>query len=120
MILRKLGNNAEWFYNEITVPAGNDVIGSYFMADGFKEGYFGMQVNSPTERHILFSVWSPFQTDDPASIPEDKKIILLKKGANVHAGEFGNEGSGGQSYLNYNWKAAILMSFYCMHNLLRR
>ncbi|HVT85785.1 MAG TPA: DUF3472 domain-containing protein [Chitinophagaceae bacterium] len=105
------GNDAEWFYNEITVPAGNDVIGSYFMADGFKEGYFGMQVNSPTERHILFSVWSPFQTDDPAAIPEDKKIILIKKGTNVHAGEFGNEGSGGQSYLNYNWKAGVTYSF---------
>ena len=105
------GDDAEWFYNEITVPIGNDVIGSYFMADGFKEGYFGMQVNSLTERHILFSVWSPFQTDDPAAIPEDKRIILIKKGANVHAGEFGNEGSGGQSYLNYNWKAGITYLF---------
>src|SRR5574338_19464 len=105
------GNDAEWFYNEITVPSGNDVIGSYFMADGFKEGYFGMQVNSATERHILFSVWSPFQTDDPKKIPEDKKIILVKKGTNVHAGEFGNEGSGGQSYLNYNWKAGITYGF---------
>ena len=27
--------NAEWFYNEVTVPMGEDVMGSYFMADGF-------------------------------------------------------------------------------------
>jgi hypothetical protein len=60
--------NAEWFYNEITVPVGNDVMGSYFMANGFAEGYFGIQVNSPVERRILFSVWSPFSTDDPKSI----------------------------------------------------
>ncbi|MBS1920490.1 MAG: DUF3472 domain-containing protein [Bacteroidetes bacterium] len=105
------GNDAEWFYNEITVPEGNDVIGSYFMADGFKEGYFGMQVNSSTERRILFSVWSPFQTDDPKNIPEDKKIILIKRGKDVHAGEFGNEGAGGQSYLNYNWKAGVTYGF---------
>jgi len=103
--------DVEWFYNEITVPAGNDVIGSYYMANGFAEGYFGIQVNSPTERRVLFSVWSPFQTDDPKQIPADKKIILLKKGKDVYTGEFGNEGSGGQSYLKYNWKAGETCKF---------
>lgn len=103
--------NIEWFYNEVTVPVGNDVIGSYFMADGFGEGYFGMQVNSPTERHILFSVWSPFKTDNPEQIPENQKIKMLKKGPNVHTGEFGNEGSGGQSYMLYNWKAGNTYKF---------
>lgn len=39
---------AEWFYNEITVPVTQDVIGSYYMANGFGEGYFGIQVNSAT------------------------------------------------------------------------
>lgn len=105
------GVNAEWFYNEVTVPKGNDVLGSYFMADGFGEGYFGMQVNSPNDRHILFSVWSPFNTDDPKSIPDDEKIIMLKKGQSVHTGEFGNEGSGGQSYLNYMWHAGQTYKF---------
>jgi len=109
--LSKVDDDIEWFYNEITVPAGNDVIGSYFMADGFAEGYFGMQVNSDTERRVLFSVWSPFKTDDPNEIPEDKKILLLKKGTDVYAGEFGNEGSGGQSYLRYNWKAGSTCKF---------
>jgi hypothetical protein len=105
------GVEAEWFYNEVTVPKGNDVMHSYFMADGFGEGYFGMQVNSPTERHILFSVWSPFVTDDPKAIPADQKINMLKKGENVHTGEFGSEGSGGQSYLNYRWKAGVTYKF---------
>lgn len=103
--------NVEWFYNEITVPKGNDVIGSYFMANGFGEGYFGMQVNSSTERRILFSVWSPYQTDDPSSIPDDQKIKLLKKGADVNTGSFGNEGSGGQSYKIYNWKSEYTYRF---------
>ena len=103
--------NVEWFYNEVTVPKGNDIMGSYFMADGFGEGYFGMQVNSPTERHILFSVWSTFETDNPKEIPDSQKIQLIKKGENVHAGEFGNEGSGGQSYMNYNWKAGTTYKF---------
>ncbi|MEY4049590.1 MAG: hypothetical protein RL262_424 [Bacteroidota bacterium] len=99
------------FYSEITVPEGNDVIGSYFMANGFAEGYFGIQVNSLTERRILFSVWSPYTTDDPASIPPELKITMLKKGNNVHAGEFGNEGAGGQSYLVYPWKAGTTYQF---------
>jgi hypothetical protein len=103
--------NAEWFYNEVTVPAGQDIIGSYFMADGFNEGYFGMQVNSPTERRILFSVWSPFATDDPKAIPDSLRIALVRKGDDTHAGVFGDEGSGGQSYLVYPWVAGNTYRF---------
>ena len=103
--------NAEWYYNELTVPRGQDIIGSYYMANGFGEGYFGMQANSDKERRILFSVWSPFETDDPKNIPESHKIKLLKKGQNVTTAEFGNEGSGGQSYLRYNWIAGNTYKF---------
>ncbi|WP_158797981.1 DUF3472 domain-containing protein [Pedobacter sp. L105] len=102
---------AEWFYNEVTVPVHQDIIGSYFMADGFGEGYFGMQVNSPTERRVLFSVWSPFKTDDPGKIPDNQQIRLISKGKDVHAGSFGDEGSGGQSYLNYLWQAGVTYRF---------
>lgn len=101
----------EWFYNEIEIDEGQDVIGSYFMANGFAEGYFGIQVNSPKERRILFSVWSPYKTDDPSSIPEEYRIKLLKKGEEVHAGKFGNEGSGGQSYKVFNWKTNTRYGF---------
>ncbi|SFB40725.1 DUF3472 domain-containing protein [Algoriphagus aquimarinus] len=101
----------KWFYNEVTVPEGADPIGSYFMANGFGEGYFGIQVNSESERRILFSVWSPFKTDNPGEIPDEEKIILLKKGDDVYTGEFGNEGSGGQSFLKYTWNAGKTYSF---------
>jgi hypothetical protein len=102
---------ARYFYNEVTVPEHEDVVGSYFMANGFGEGYFGIQVNSTTERRILFSVWSPFSTDDPKSIPDSMRIVMLKKGESVHVGEFGNEGSGGQSYMRFNWKAGTTYKF---------
>jgi len=104
-------SDVSYYYNEIVVPIGEDVIGSYYMANGFGQGYFGIQVNSPTERRVLFSVWSPFHTDDPKSIPEEERVTLLKKGSGVHTGEFGNEGSGGQSYLKYNWKAGLTYKF---------
>ncbi|MEG0725797.1 MAG: DUF3472 domain-containing protein [Mucinivorans sp.] len=100
-----------WVYNEVTVPKGDDVVGSYYMANGFGEGYFGMQCNSPSERRVLFSVWSPYVTDDPKSIPQEDQIKLLARGPGVHIGEFGNEGSGGQSYLIFPWVAGNTYKF---------
>lgn len=52
--------NVSYYYSEITVPTGSDKIGSYFMANGFGQGYFGIQVISATERRVLFSVWSGY------------------------------------------------------------
>lgn len=103
--------DTEWFYNEVTVPKEGETMHNYYMAAGFGEGYFGMQYNSPTERRVLFSVWSPFDTQNPKDIPDSHKIKLLRKGKDVHIGEFGNEGSGGQSYLCYPWKAGRTYKF---------
>lgn len=101
----------EYAYSELTVPAGEDPPGSYFMANGFGEGYYGIQVKSPTERWVLFSVWSPHQTDRPADIPEEKRVAVLKKGEGVRANDFGGEGSGGQSVLVFPWKAGVTYKF---------
>lgn len=86
-------SNTEWFYSEITVPNGEDALGSYYMANGFSGGYFGMQVNSPTKRIFLFSVW------DPAV----GKTTLVQKGDGVEYTTFAHEGSGGGGSLTYNW-----------------
>ncbi|MEI8368200.1 MAG: DUF3472 domain-containing protein [Planctomycetia bacterium] len=101
----------EYAYGEVTVPEGEDALGSFFMANGFGEGYFGMQVNGPAERRVLFSVWSPFTTDDPTKVPEADRVALLRKGEGVRTGEFGNEGSGGQSFLVHPWKAGLTYRF---------
>ncbi len=94
-------DNTEWFYNEITVPAGEDKIGSYFMSNGFNGGYFGIQVNSATERKVLFSVWDS----------DNGKTTLVRKGPGVVDNIFGGEGTGGQSYLVFNWKAGTTYKF---------
>jgi hypothetical protein len=94
--------NTEYFYNEMTIPTGQDPVGSYFMANGFGQGYFGIQVKSDTERWILFSVWD---ADSGA------KTTLVSKGAGVVDNSFGGEGTGGQSYLVYNWKAGNTYRF---------
>lgn len=103
--------DVEYYYSEINVPKENDVIGTFYMANGFQHGYFGIQVNSETERRILFSVWSPYKTDNPKDIPEEFKIELLKKGKGVTSGKFGDEGSGGQSYKVYSWKPDVNYQF---------
>lgn len=81
------------------------------MANGFNVGYFGMQVNSKTERRVLFSVWSPFKTDNPSEIPADYRVNLIRKGEGVHIKDFGNEGSGGQSRMVYQWKPETTYGF---------
>lgn len=103
--------NIEWAYSEITVPEGEDPIGSYFMANGFGQGYFGFQVKSPTERWVLFSVWSPFSTNNPNAVPEKDRVTTLAKGQDVNAQKFGGEGSGGQSFLKYPWQAGKTYRF---------
>ena len=97
--------DVEWFYNEVIVPKEGDIPSSYYMACGFGQGYFGMQNNSPHKRRVLFSVCSPYETDNAAEIPDSLRVVLLKKGENVKVQDFGNEGSGGQSYMHYDWKA---------------
>jgi len=96
-------SNIEYFYNEILVTPENAVNGTYYMMNGFSQGYMGIQQTGSGERKILFSVWSPYTTDDPGDIPEEDRIKLLRKGANVTIGAFGGEGSGGQSWLHYSW-----------------
>ena len=96
-----------WFYNEVNIPVGVDATNAYYMTNGFSGGYMGIQLNSTTERRIIFSVWSNYSTNDPKEIPSDYAITLIKKGKDVFTGEFGNEGSGGHSHLVFPWKQGV-------------
>ena len=79
--------NVEYFYNEVLVTEENVRNSSYYMMNGFSEGYMGIQQTSSGEHTILFSVWSPYSTDNPSDIPEDKRVKLLRKGKNVTVGD---------------------------------
>ncbi|EAR98938.1 nematoblast specific protein (macronuclear) [Tetrahymena thermophila SB210] len=103
--------NIQQFFNEANVPKYWDAVGTYAMAIGFDYGYFGMQVNSESERRILFSVWSPQSTDDSSQISDENTVILDSKGNNTVINSFGGEGSGGQSYLVYPWVAGVSYQF---------
>ena len=90
------------FYNEVTVD--RSAPGSYFMACGWDKGYFGMQeLGDGKKKLLLFSVWDSGQ-NDPKAVAADKRVKLLHKDDKVRVGRFGGEGTGGQSFFDYDWK----------------
>jgi hypothetical protein len=104
------GEDVQWFYNEVTVR--KDPVWSYYEACGFARGYFGIQVNSPTERRIIFSVWdSGKEPTDRDKVTAEDRVQLLAKGEGVVTSDFGNEGTGGHSHLVYPWKTGETYRF---------
>ncbi|MEY4380858.1 MAG: hypothetical protein RJA92_238 [Bacteroidota bacterium] len=100
------------FYNEVTIPAGFDPIHTYYMACGFARGYFGIQVNSETERRVIFSVWDAGnEAVDRNKVSAENRVVLLAKGDSVVANDFGNEGTGGHSHFVYPWKTETTYKF---------
>jgi hypothetical protein len=104
------GNNYQAYYSEVT--AVTDPTATFYMACGFHRGYFGMQVNSPTERRIIFSVWdSGGEAHSRDKVKDDDRVKLIAKGEGVFTGDFGNEGTGGHSHLKYLWKTGETQRF---------
>lgn len=105
-----VGEDTEWFYNEVT--AEEDPLATYYMACGFSRGYFGMQVNGPRERRIIFSIWdSGNEAVDRSRVAPEDQVQLLAKGEGVYASGFGNEGTGGHSHWVYPWKTHVAQKF---------
>ncbi len=90
------------FYNEITIE--KSAPGTYFMVCGWGKGYFGIQELANGKKLVLFSVWDPGNQDDPKTVKEDLQVKTLHKGEGVRVGRFGGEGTGGQSFFDYDWK----------------
>lgn len=102
--------NIDAFYCEVT--AKEAPLWTYFEACGWYRGYLGMQVNSPTERRIIFSVWdSGDEAEDRSKVAGENRVTLVAKGDDVEAGDFGHEGTGGHSHLVYDWKTGSKQRF---------
>ncbi len=108
-------SEVEAFYCEVT--AVEDPTTTFYMACGWHRGYFGMQVNSPTERRIIFSVWdSGNEGIDRKNVADENRVQLNGKGEGVYSGDFGNEGTGGHSHLKYLWKTGEKQRFVVTAN----
>jgi Domain of unknown function (DUF3472)/Domain of unknown function (DUF5077) len=90
------------FYNELVVE--KSASGTYFMACGWRKGYFGIQELASGKKVILFSVWDPAAGNNSAAVPPEKQVQLLHKDKAVRVGRFGNEGTGGQAFFDYRWQ----------------
>jgi hypothetical protein len=89
------------FYNEITIR--KSAVGTYFMVCGWDKGYFGLQELGNGKKLLLFSVWDSNQ-NNPNGVKKELRTKLLHKDKQVRVGRFGGEGTGGQSFFDYNWK----------------
>lgn len=90
------------FYNEVTIDQSAE--GTYFMVCGWDKGYFGMQELANGKKVVLFSVWDPGEQNDPSTVKDERRVKTLHKDEQVRVGRFGNEGTGGQSFFDYDWK----------------
>ncbi|MCO6044837.1 DUF3472 domain-containing protein [Aeoliella sp. ICT_H6.2] len=103
------GPESVLFYNEMTVK--KSAPGSYFMACGFGGGYFGIQQLADDRKLVLFSVWEPGNQNDPNVTPEDRRVKELGHGEGVRVKRFGGEGTGGQSFYDFDWKLGTTYRF---------
>lgn len=98
------------FYNEVTVD--RSAAGTYFMVCGFDLGYFGIQELANGKKLVLFSVWDPGEQNDPNQVDKEQRVKLLYQGEGVRVGRFGNEGTGGQSFFDYDWNVGKTYRFF--------
>ncbi len=96
------------FYNEVTVD--EYAVGTYFMVCGWDKGYFGIQQQGNGRKLLIFSVWDSAQ-NDPGAIDEDRRTKIVHQDDQVRVRRFGGEGTGGQSFFDYEWQQGQLYRF---------
>jgi Domain of unknown function (DUF3472)/Domain of unknown function (DUF5077) len=96
------------FYNEVTVD--RSAPGTYFCVCGWSKGYFGIQELANGKKLAIFSVWDSAQ-NDPKAVKDEERVKLLHKDEKVRIGRFGGEGTGGQSFYDFDWKIGQTLAF---------
>jgi len=98
------------FYNEIIVR--DSYPATFFMACGFHRGYFGMQEINRRRKVVIFSVWDPRSKEqDPRKVKAGDRVVAMGHGEGVVVTRFGNEGTGGKSMWEYDWKVGRAYRF---------
>lgn len=89
---------------QITVTPRESHPGTYFASLGFNMGYFGIQELYNSKKVVIFSVWEPGAAQDPNKVPEEQQVEVLYHDEAVRTGRFGWEGTGAQSFYDFDWK----------------
>jgi len=90
------------FYNEVAVDRSAE--GTYFCVCGFRQGYYGIQELAGGKKVVIFSVWDPGRQNDPKRVEAERRVKLVYNDPKVRVKRFGGEGTGGQSFFDYDWK----------------
>jgi len=98
------------FYNEVTVEKSSE--GTYFCVCGFRMGYFGMQELWRGKKVLIFSVWEPGRQQRPDEVEESRRAKCLFAAPDVRVRRFGHEGTGGQSFFDYDWETGRTYRFF--------
>ena len=101
--LHWLGAEADAFYNEVRIL--ETTTNTYFCVCGFNHGYFGLQdFGGAKPRVAIFSVWDPGGQNDPSQVSAEQRVKMIFKDPAVRVRRFDGEGTGGQSFLDFDWK----------------
>lgn len=74
------------------------------MVCGFHRGYYGIQVNSETERRILFSTWDNSEEQKLRRfVPDCDRVRCTAKHSDADGSDFENEGTGWHLYRKFDW-----------------
>lgn len=103
--------NIEWSLGEVMITPEACRPDMYYMVSSFSGGYSGIQVSAdfnlahPQGNTFLFSVWSDFDTENPALIPDDYQpwTDAIRQGDDMRDEGFGNEGSGVHANWYHKW-----------------
>lgn len=93
------GTNAQWFYNEVTVPTAADKAGSNYISNGFDAGYAGLQVTTSGEKRITFFVSN--------TATNAAKLVRAGAGTTLDV----TVRSGKSLYIPFNWAAGTTYKF---------
>ncbi len=96
------GSDVVMFANEVRIE--QSAPGTYFMVCGWDAGYFGMQELANGKKLILFSVWDNATGNDANAVEEEVRVKLLHQDPAVRVKRFGGEGTGGQSFYDFDWQ----------------
>jgi hypothetical protein len=62
------------------------------------------QLDSSTNKIVIFSVWDPTRGDDANKVPLEQRVQVLYQDASTKVSRFGGEGTGGKCIWPYVWQ----------------